>query len=102
MQVRRDARVARGSFSGAARRVNEILLSGEARDPRGISGHVRVAEPSLALRCGPCDTSARRCGRKKRNASVCRHARLWASLVLEAGNRTLSATIDQTQKPRTR
>ena len=57
MQVRRDARVARGSFSGAARHVNAILLSGEARDPRGISGHVRDADPSLALRCGPCDTS---------------------------------------------
>ena len=57
MQVRRDARVARGSFSGAARHVNEILLSGEARDPRGISGHVRAADPSVALRCGPCDTS---------------------------------------------
>ena len=57
MQVRRDARVARGSFSGAARHVNVILLSGEARDPRGISGHVRAADPSVAPRCGPCDTS---------------------------------------------
>ena len=35
MQVRRDARVARGSFSGAARHVNAILLSSEtARSPR--------------------------------------------------------------------
>jgi hypothetical protein len=35
MQVRRDARVARGSFSGAARHVNEMFWSAEtARSPR--------------------------------------------------------------------
>ena len=36
MQVRRDARVARGSFSGAARHVNAILLSSETESPRDI------------------------------------------------------------------
>ena len=64
MQVRRDVRVARGSFSGAARHGNAILLSGEARDPRGISGHVRAADSFVALRCGPCETSVPIRGRK--------------------------------------
>ena len=36
MQVRRDARVARGSFSGAARHVNAILLSSETEIPAGF------------------------------------------------------------------
>ena len=36
MQVRRDARVARGSFSGAARHLNEVLLSSETEIPAGF------------------------------------------------------------------
>ena len=64
---KRRARRAGQHFGRRAAR-NEILLSGEARDPRGITGHVRVAEPSLALRCGPCDTSAPM--RQKKNAML--------------------------------
>ena len=38
MQVRRDARVARGSFSGAARHVNaSILVGGDREIPAGFS-----------------------------------------------------------------
>ena len=76
MQVRRDARVARGSFSGAARHVNAILLSSETGDPRWISGQVRATEatePSVALRCGPCETSVPIFAPKKACVLVYRH-----------------------------
>ena len=36
MQVRRDARVARGSFSGAARHVNDVLVGGDREIPAGF------------------------------------------------------------------
>ena len=51
MQVRRDTRVARGSFSGAARHVNAILLSSERRrSPRDFGsreGHRPVCGAPL-------------------------------------------------------
>ena len=74
MQVRKGARVGWGSFSGAARHVNEMFWSAETARSRGIFGHVMGAKPSVALRCGPCETSVP-IGGGKRVVLVCRCTR---------------------------
>ena len=70
MQVRRDARVARGSFSGAARHVNAILLSSERRRSPRDFGSREGRGPVSSAPLWPLRHLCADSRRKRRGASV--------------------------------